>query len=274
VVNISEGRDLSWLSQLAGSVHTLADLHTDASHHRSVLTLIGSGEALVDAVISIGRAVVSHVDLVTHEGVHPRIGALDVVPFVPLGSATMADAVHARDQTATRLVDELSLPVYLYGPLPDGSSRSLPEVRRAAAAGQLADLIPAHPSPGAGAVALGARRALVAWNLWLTDVDLARAMQLASSVRSETVRALGLEVEGAVQISCNLLEPTKTTPADVADQVAALLDGEGSIARAELVGLVPRAVIDEVPANRWRELDLSEDKTIETACERLAVDVG
>ena len=274
VVNISEGRDEEWLAATCRALGSLADLHSDPSHHRSVLTLIGEPEPLLEDVMCLARLVLAHLDLRRHQGVHPKVGLLDVVPFVPLGSASLVDAVRLRDRAATRLAVELELPVFLYGPLPDGGERSLPELRRRAFVDLRPELGPEAPDPSVGAVAAGARMPLVAWNLWLRDVDLAEARQVATGLRSPTLRSLGLTVEGASQVSCNLIDPTSTTPADVYDEVAAALGGTERIARAELVGLVPAAVLRAVPATRWAELDLREERTIESACARLGLQIS
>lgn len=274
VVNISEGRRRAWLAELVSSLSGVGDVHADDDHHRSVLTLLGPSPALIETVVQLARVVIAEVDFASHRGVHPRIGALDVVPFVPLGEATMGDAVAARDRCAERLARELSLPVYLYGPLPDGSSRTLPDLRRAVREGAAPDVAPERSGSPGGAAALGAREVLVAWNLWLGSTSLSRANELARSLRAVDVRTLAFEVTGAVQVSCNLLEPLTTTPADVYDQAALRLEGSEAILRSELVGLAPRAMLASIGEDRWASLDLSEDQTIEAAIARLGLESG
>ena len=269
-MNVSEGRDLSWLHDTAHSLSGCVDLHTDPDHHRSVFTLLGTEESLELDVVELARSAVGRLNLGNHQGVHPRIGVLDVVPFVPLGSATLEDATVLRNQTGRRLAEELGLGVYLYGPDVKGGERTLPEVRRRART-ESPDLGPVHGHPRAGAVAVGARLPLVAWNLWLEDCSLERAKQIAADIRSGQVRALGLQVTGAVQVSCNLLSPSTTTPAHVKEQVAARLEGGERIQRAELIGLVPQAVLDAIAPSAWASLDLSEEKTIEAAARRLGL---
>ncbi|MCU0267367.1 MAG: hypothetical protein MUF83_01840 [Acidimicrobiales bacterium] len=250
VVNISEGRrlDVVGLVTRAGGPDVL-DVHTDADHNRSVLTLVGEGAAR-----AVAAAAVLQLDLRTHRGVHPRIGVLDVVPFVPLGPSTLRDALDARDAFARWLGDDLGVPCFLYGP-----ERSLPTVRRSAFTDLAPDTGPRHPHPTAGATAVGARLPLVAYNLWLAEPDLARARAIAAGLRGPTVRALGLAVADAVQVSMNLVAPDVTGPADVYD----LVSREAAVARAELVGLLPAAVLRRTPRERWAELDLAEDRTIE-----------
>ena len=249
-MNVSEGRSTDVLGAIAAAAGpALLDLHADPDHHRAVLTLVGE-----DAPRAVARVAVERIDLRRHAGAHPRIGAVDVVPFVALGRASPADAVAARDRFARWAAADLGLPCFLYGP-----ERSLPDVRRGAFGDLAPDTGPPAPHPTAGAAAVGARPVLVAYNLWLAEPDLAAARRLAAAVRGPAVRALGLAVGDAVQVSTNLVDPAAVGPADVHDRVAA----EVAVARAELVGLVPAAVLAAVPRSRWAELDLAEDRTIE-----------
>jgi glutamate formiminotransferase len=240
VVNLAEGRHPSFIDRfvVAGGDDVL-DVHVDAHHNRSVLTLLGEDAARRVALEAIGR-----IDLRRHRGVHPRLGAVDVVPFVPLGSATMADACAARDRYAAWS----PVPCVQYG----GDGPTLPEVRR-----RHGDLAGAHPT--AGITCVGARGVLVAYNLWLDGASVRTARALAAAVRSPVVRALGLAVGDGVQVSMNLLDAATVGPAAVYDAVA----GRAPVARAELVGLVPRSVLDSVAPERWEQLDLAPDRTIE-----------
>lgn len=250
VVNVSEGRDAALLSRLDRACGAaLLDRHTDPDHHRSVFTLVGEA-----AVRDLARAAVGLLDLGRHDGAHPRIGVVDVVPFVPLPGASPADAVAARDRYCVWASAELGVPCFAYGP-----ERTLPEVRRAAFADLPPTTGPAMPHPTAGAMAVGAREVLVAYNLWLAQPDLARARTIARELRSPAVRALGLQVGEHVQVSANLVVPEQIGPAQVWDAVAS----RAPIARAELVGLVPDAVLRAVPRDRWPQLDLGAERTIE-----------
>jgi glutamate formiminotransferase len=246
VINISEGTRLEVVAAIAAAAAgTCLDVHSDAHHNRSVLTLVGDAGVVESDARAVARATVAAIDMRSHAGVHPHIGALDVVPFVPWTGASLTDAVAARDRFAAWAEEELSLPCYLYGP-----ERTLPDVRRAATR--------AHPT--AGACAVGARPVLVAYNLWLADADIGRARAIASSMRDlQRVRTLALQVGDQVQVSCNLIDPFSYGPADAFDAVAA----QASVARAELVGLAPEAVVAAVPSDRWPELDLSLSRTIE-----------
>lgn len=250
VVNISEGRDRQVIGRVAAAAgRDLLDVHTDQHHHRSVLTLVGE-----DAARAVATEAVDRIDLRDHHGAHPRIGALDVVPFVPLNGATLHDAVAARDRFCAWAGERLGLPCFAYGP-----ERSLPDVRRLAFAGLKPDAGPARPHVSAGAVAVGARPLLVAYNVWLAEPDLALARRIAREVRSPAIRTLGLAIGERVQVSMNLLDPVTVGPEAATDAVAE----RAPIAGCELVGLVPRAVLDAIAPERWAALALSPDRTIE-----------
>jgi glutamate formiminotransferase / 5-formyltetrahydrofolate cyclo-ligase len=228
----------------------LLDVHSDVHHNRSVLTLVGEA-----APRAVARAAVAALDLRRHQGVHPRFGVVDVVPFVPLAGSTLVDAVAARDRFLDWMAAEMGVPGFAYGP-----ERTLPEVRRLAFAELPPDRGPSRPHPTAGATAVGARPVLVAWNVWLAEPDLARAQWIAREIRGPRLRALGLPVGGRVQVSMNLVEPDELGPAEAWDLVAE----RGALAGAELVGLVPRSVLERTDPARWGELDLAEGKTIES----------
>jgi glutamate formiminotransferase len=257
VVNISEGSRPHVVTAIASSaVGSLLDVHSDVHHNRSVVTLVGE-----EAPRAVARAAVAALDLRRHQGVHPRFGVVDVVPFVPLAGSTLVDAVAARDRFLDWMASDLGVPGFAYGP-----ERTLPVVRRLAFAGLPPDRGPSRPHPTAGATAVGARPVLVAWNVWLADPDLARAQRIAREIRGPRLRALGLPVGRRVQVSMNLVEPEELGPADAWDLVAE----RGAIAGAELVGLVPRSVLDRTDPTRWAELDLAEGKTIESRLARLS----
>lgn len=257
VVNVSEGRDSALLSSLIDAVGSgLLDLHTDADHNRSVFTLAGT-----DAPRRLAAAAVAALDITRHEGVHPRLGVVDVVPFVPLAGSTMTDALAARDAFAWWAADELAVPCFLYGP-----DRSLPEVRRRAWRDLAPDVTPAgtaSPHATAGSMCVGARDVLVAWNVWL-DADLDTARDIARRVRTRSIRTLGLQTGRYVQVSINLVDPLAHGPSEAWDAVTYEAQSLGAVVmRSELVGLVPRAVLDATDQSRWEELDLSIDRTIE-----------
>ena len=276
VVNISEGRDQTVLSALVESCTTaLLDIHIDQHHNRSVFTLAGCD---VEAAVRNLSALAAHlIDLRSHAGVHPRFGVIDVVPFVPLsqsqsqstdasGTLLTADradslrpAVAARNRYADWAAETLGIPCFFYGP-----ERILPDVRRLAFKGLEPDTGPATPHLTAGSSAVGARTELVAYNLWLDSSDISLAQSIAKAIRSPSVRSLGLDVDGHAQVSCNLINPLHIGPADAYDMVSTVAAASGTtITRAELVGLISEASLSSIPRQRWPDLDLGPDRTIE-----------
>lgn len=262
VVNISEGRDIALLAGMAEALRpALLDVHTDPDHNRSVFTLVGE-----DAPRELARMSVQRLRIDTHEGVHPRLGVVDVVPFVPLAGSTFRDAEIARDAFAHWAADELGVPCFTYG-----RERTLPDVRRTAWKGLSPDHGPAVPHATAGAMCVGARDVLVAYNVWL-DTDIATAREIASQVRTAEIRTLGLQVGDAVQVSMNLVSPGVAGPAIAFDAVSAAASARDiRVLHAELVGLVPQRVLSDVPRGRWEELDLSGERTIEARLEAAGI---
>ena len=252
-MNVSEGQDRRVIDAIAAAAgRCLLDVHADRHHNRAVLTMAGTG--VEDAARAVAVEAVRRIDLRLHVGVHPRIGAVDVVPFVPLAGSTMADAVGARDRFAAWAGVELAVPCFLYGP-----ERALPDVRRRAFTGLAPDTGPPVSHPTAGATCVGARPVLVAYNVWLADgIDVATARVVARAVRGPALRALGLDVGGRAQVSTNLVDPLRLGPAQAFDAIAAL----APVAGAELVGLVPRAVLDAIPPTRWAELGLDPARAL------------
>jgi len=261
VINISEGTDLSLLDTLRRAAgHSCRDLHHDAIHNRSVFTLINDEAPLVADVESLLTACFQHLRLEHHQGVHPRFGVVDVVPFVPLAPDTFERALELRDAMGQWLSVTFGVPTFFYG----GSSPTLPEVRKNAFTSLTPSTGPASPSVDYGAVAVGARNLLLAWNIWLENTTVDRAKELARLVRSSSVRTLGLDLGDLVQVSCNLIEPLEVGPGEVLSRVQQLLRGDESVHHCELVGLAPEQVLrNEAPA-QWHQLGLSLEATIET----------
>lgn len=252
VINLAEGRNdraIDEIARAAGSA--LLDVHADADHNRSVLTL--AGPAVEEAAWSVVEAAAVRLDIRDHVGVHPWLGAIDVVPFVPLGAAPLDMAIAARDRMGGQLARELAVPVFLYGP-----ERGLPEVRRRAFRDLVPDVGPPTLHPRLGASCVGARGPLIAYNV-VVDVALEAARELARSLRGPAVRALAFQAGPRVQVSMNLIDPRAVGPEAVVDRIAA----RAPVRSCELVGLVPRWVLDRIPSERWGELDLGEDRTIE-----------
>lgn len=258
VVNVSEGQPGQVLDAIVAAAGVdLLDVHADPHHHRAVLTLVGEAAPRRVAAVAVGA-----IDLRRHHGAHPRLGAVDVVPFIALeGAAAVAEAAAQRFCAWSAAV--LQVPTFRYG----GLHPDLPAVRRRAFRDLRPTTGPGAPHPTAGATAVGARPLLVAYNLWLAEDDLVRARAAARAVRGPAVRALGLAVGDRVQVSMNLLEPLSVGPADVHDAVAALVE----VRAAELVGLLPAAVLEAVGEERWEQLDLSPDRTIEARLSARAV---
>jgi len=269
VPNVSEGRDRAVLDALArASGDTLLDLHVDADHHRSVFTL--AGDDTLDAVRALAVSVAQHVDLRRHTGVHPRLGALDVVPFVALDGGVRQHAVDAALAFASWAADELELPVFCYDAA-DAAHRSLPDARRDAFVTRAPDLGPARPHPTLGAVAVGARDPLVAVNCELARDDVALARRIASAVRERDgglpgVRALGLHLDsaGRSQVSMNLVALERTglqVACRAVDELAR--DAGNAVSRVELVGLLPAAELARCDADFLRWSGIGPHCTIE-----------
>ncbi|MGH9080256.1 MAG: glutamate formimidoyltransferase [Acidimicrobiales bacterium] len=272
VLNISEGRQISVIDEaVAAGADMVLDVHSDVVHNRTVLTLGGPLSSVEEAAHRVVGVAVARIDLRRHEGVHPRFGAADVVPFVApdsdWGRPPPKAVVAARDRFAQWAGDHLELPCFLYGP-----ERPLPDVRRSAFGTLRPDTGPPRPHLTAGACAVGARPVLIAYNLWIGDrgetpgeaAALPVARALAAGLRGADLRALGLAVEGGAQVSVNITGPAAMPIAALYDTVATGAQARGCwVERAELVGLVPAAVLHEAPRHRWTELDLGEDRTIE-----------
>jgi glutamate formiminotransferase len=268
IPNVSEGRDASRLDRLAAAIAdsgaTLLDRTADPSHHRAVFTLAGERHTVEQAALALAAAALGEIDLAAHAGVHPRIGALDVLPFVPLGSATMDDAIAAAHAAGRAIAESLHVPVFLYeAAARSAERRPLEAVRRGGLDGLAArlrdpawqpDYGPATLHPTAGAVAIGARGPLVAWNLTLDRADLALARHIARTIRTSggglpCVKALGLALEHSrqVQVSMNLTDYRTTSMAEVYRSVLAEAIAAGAdVAGSEIIGLVPRAALDDL----------------------------
>ena len=263
VPNVSEGRDAARLARFAAAVRsvpgvTLADVHADPDHHRSVFTFLGPPAAVAAAAQALADVVVAEIDMREHRGIHPRIGALDVLPFVPLRGTTMAEAVALAREAGRALAARHALPVYYYAEAARRPERRAPrELRhgeyeglaaRLASADGAPDDGPARFDPRAGAVLVGARDVLIAYNVWLATGALDAARAIARAVRASNgglpaVQALGLPLasRGRVQVSMNLLDYRVTPIPVVFDRVRDEAERRGvAVERAELVGLAPR----------------------------------
>ncbi len=267
VVNLSEGVDRERLRHFAELVAPLLlDVHADGDHNRAVMTIAGPSQALHEAVADLTRAAVATLDLAGHRGVHPRLGVVDVVPFVDLDDPSAGStprSLAARDRFVAWAADELGLPSFVYGP-----ERTLPEVRRGAWRTLAPTAGPGHPHPTAGAVCVGARGVLVAYNL-VTTAPIETGQAVAAALRRPGLRVLALGVGAGTQISCNLTDPARLGPADAYDLAVRALTVHGAaVTAAELVGLVPASVLAAIPQERWTQLDVGPDRTIEARLTR------
>jgi glutamate formiminotransferase len=271
VPNVSEGRDPGVSDELAAACGaSLLDQHRDPDHHRSVFTLAGPGPRDAEpAARRLACAVAEHVDLAGHDGVHPRIGALDVVPFVALDGSAPSDAVGAARDFAAWITADLGAPAFLYDDA-DPGGRTLPEVRRAAA--ELEETFHSR----LGAVAVGARPVLVAVNCELDRDDLALARAIARAVRGRDgglpgVRALGflLASRQVAQVSMNLTDLDATGLQTACERVRACARArDADVARVELVGLVPRAELARCDDSFLEWAGIDDRSTIESRLAR------
>jgi glutamate formiminotransferase len=286
VPNFSEGRDratIDALGEALGARARLLDVHSDPDHNRSVFTLVGSAEELVESLVAAIACARERVDLRTHEGAHPRIGAADVVPLVPLVPEEMERAREAALALAERVGVELGLPVFLYGELAPGRGPAffrrggVQELARRLEAGELVpDFGPPRLDERAGGVLVGARRPLIAFNVNLRGSPEA-AREVAASVRERDggfpgVRALGLELPGAglVQVSMNVEDYEAVALHEIVERITREASARGAeVVGSELVGLIPAGAalaaagamlgIDGFDASRVLELRLLED---------------
>ncbi len=267
VPNVSEGRDARVLDRLADAIRSvpgvrLANVHADPDHHRSVFTFLGAPDAVERAAVALADAVFASVDMRRHHGVHRRIGALDVLPFVPLRGVTMDEAVARARAVGAMLGRTHSVPVYFYGAAATSPARrALQAIRAGEYEGLPAKLAdpawrpdagPVRLNPEKGAMAIGARDVLVAYNVWLDSADLDVARAIARTIRESSaglpcLQAMGfpLSHEGVAQVSMNLLDYRVTSLAGAFDAVKSEAGRRGvGIKRAELVGLAPRAAFE------------------------------
>ena len=281
VPNVSEGRDASVIDELArafASRATLLDVHADADHHRSVFTLAGEAEPLVDALLAGVVRAFELIDLRRHAGVHPRVGAVDVVPLVPLTPGGMGAARRAAEVVARRVAAEAGVPVFLYGEVGGGRLPAffrrggLEELTRRVASGELRqDAGPNRLDPRSGAVLVGARAPLVAYNIVLETGELAIAREVAAAVRESSgglpgVQALGLLLPrvGRVQVSMNVLDLERSPLHEVVERVVTEAAARGvAVAGGELVGLVPERVLSAAEAAGGEIVGVDESRVLE-----------
>jgi glutamate formiminotransferase len=255
VPNFSEGRDPACVAALESAIAAtpgviVLDRTRDTDHNRSVITFVGSPEPVLEAAVRAAAKAAELIDLTAHQGVHPRLGAMDVLPFVPLRGASLADCAELAHRAGQRIWDELGVPVYFYeAAARRPECRKLEDARRGSVPPDLGG--PAlHPT--AGAVIVGARKVLIAFNINLATTDLQAAKDIARAIRASSgglpgVKALGLRLasRGLVQVSMNLTDFEQTSVHTVFEQVRLLAAARGiEIADSELIGLLPRQAVE------------------------------
>jgi glutamate formiminotransferase/formiminotetrahydrofolate cyclodeaminase len=270
IPNFSEGRNTELINAIQKAIAGIAgihilDRHSDEDHNRSVITFIGSPEAVVQAAYSAIEVAAELIDLDKHRGEHPRIGATDVVPFVPISGVTMDECVELARSLGKRVGGELGIPVYLYENAATRPDRKNLEKIRKGEYETLKEIIQNDPDRvpdfgpscmgAAGATVIGARPPLIAYNVYLTTDDVSIAKNIARAVRQSSgglphVKALGMLVEGKAQVSMNLTDYTQTPIAQVMEAIRQEAEGYGvSLHHSELVGLIPQAAL--VDAAQW-----------------------
>lgn len=271
VPNFSEGRDEAKVRALVDEISAndvdVLDWSMDPDHNRAVVTYIGDPRSVEEASVSAARFALEHIDLRRHSGVHPRVGALDVLPFVPLESVEMADAVATARRAGGRLA-EMGIPVFFYGEASQPPGRRLSVLRkggfeaiREGFPGHLRpDLPPGveRPHPTAGVTCVGARGILLAWNVVVEGLGVEGAREIAARLRETGggfpgLRALGLELEerGRVQISMNLEDPVATSPLDVFDTIEQEVTARGGrIEETEVIGMIPDTLVHPSAVDR------------------------
>ncbi len=271
VVNVSEGRITGAIDALAGAAGpALLDVHRDPDHNRSVFTIAGNPHATLTAVRRLAAATARTLDISTHRGVHPRLGVLDVVPFVALGETPAGAAVAAARAFSTWWAGVYGVPCFLYDHA-DERRRNLPSVRRTAFHGRNPDFGPPHAHPRLGATAVGARPPLVALNCVLDGGLVEDAQAIARAARERDgglpgVRALGfwLQSRERPQVSMNLVDLERTGVERAWTQIAKLARARGrSVTEIELVGLLPAAELARCGPELRAAAHLDDLRTIE-----------
>jgi glutamate formiminotransferase len=274
IPNVSEARRTDVLDALCAAAKTpgvrLLDVSPDLDHNRSVLTLLGDGEALVASMHALVAAALQHIDLRVHQGAHPRIGAVDVIPFVPIRGATSADCVVLAKRLGRELAERHGLPIYLYEDAASTEARkNLATIRQGQFEGLAAkmadpawtpDYGPSAPHPSGGASVVGVRAPLIAYNVNLATEDLAIADRIAKAIRHISggyrfVKALGVRLEARkqVQVSINMTNFQKTPLHRVFETVRSEAERHGvAVVGSEIIGLVPQEALVAAAAHYLR----------------------
>ena len=287
VPNISEGRDRAVIDAVASAVRSvpgvrLLDVSSDTSHNRSVLTFVGDAAAVRQGVRALFEAVLPRIDLRRHQGEHPRMGAVDVVPFIPLRGSSIEDCVKLAREAGAEIAERFGVPVYLYEEAATTEHRrNLADVRKGQFEGfaekmkdprWAPDFGPREPHPSAGAVAVGARPFLIAYNINLGTRDLAVADRIAKAIRHMSggfryVKAMGVELaeRGQVQVSINMTNFRKTPLHRVFECVRSEAERHGvAIVGSEIVGLAPADALFAAAEHYLRLEKFTPEQVLET----------
>lgn len=283
VPNFSEGRDPAVLRALVEAIAGVPGVvvlgwEANADHHRSVVTLAGPAEAVMEAAIRVVGKAAELIDLTKHQGAHPRVGAADVVPFVPLEGATLADCVGIAHRAGTEIWRRFHVPVYFYEAAALRAERQrLERVRRPGFDGLPPDIGDTPEHPTAGAVMVGARRFLIAYNIDLATTDVNIAQAIARKIRGSSggfpfVKAMGLYLPsvGRAQVSMNLTNYAEIPLERLHDTVRQEAARLGTvIAGSELIGLVPKQAYEKAPPFFSRARGFDESRIVETRMAQL-----
>jgi len=274
VMNVSEGREIDRIRAISSQVETIPGAHlldcsSDPDHHRTVLSFIGGLESIMDSAFATIRRAVELIDMRVHRGVHPRIGAVDVVPFVPLGSLSIEPCVDLARRLGDRVASQLGIPVYLYEDAAIRPDRTqLPDIRKGGLEGlaksiatdpyRTPDFGPSRLHPTAGAVIIGARVPLVAFNIYLGTGDVELARRIARSIRERDggmpkVRAMGFFIarKQQAQVSINLRDYRQTSILSVWERVSKEAEDLGvPVLSSEIIGLAPSAALSDSVCER------------------------
>ncbi|HJX59465.1 glutamate formimidoyltransferase [Candidatus Woesebacteria bacterium RBG_19FT_COMBO_47_8] len=285
VPNFSEGRRVAVIQKIASAARKIRgvevlDVEWDRSHNRSLITIVGAPEPVFRAVFATIKTATALIDMKKHKGEHPRIGATDVVPFVPVAGTTLKECVALANKLGRKIAKELKIPVYLYESAARKKTRvNLADVREGEYEGLLTEIRtnperipdygPAKLHPTAGAVVVGARKYLVAFNVNLDTHDIAIAKKIASRIREKNgglpkVKALGFKVEGYAQISMNLVDFEKTN----FDEAYRAIEKEArkfkvGIKSSEIYGMVPLASVVKAIAATFKTKNFQADQVLE-----------
>ncbi len=296
VANCSEGRNAETIRALANAIEQvkgvcLLDRHEDTDHHRCVFTFAGSSDAVAQAAFELVKTANELIHLSHHEGQHPRIGATDVLPFIPMDGATMSQCVALAKRVGKRVGDELGIPVFLYEEASDQSYRKrLEDIRRGGLPGLALrmksdpawtpDFGPSNLHPTAGAIVIGARPPLIAYNILLNTSDLAIVQAIAKTIRTSggglpSVKALAMELKtkGLAQVSMNLTNYRQTPLHVVFEAVKAEAGKRGvSIVSSELVGLIPQEAFNQAAAYDLKWDSPASEHILESRLRRFQLD--